>query len=90
MRWATTKTRTIGRPSAVPRAGFGCRRSDPQTLFETGSYYFYAPYGRLYDVAPDGRFLMIKIGGPEGAEDRPVIDFVLNWHTELLERVPVN
>ena len=39
-----------------------------------------------YDVAPDGRFLMIK---PDPHEDAPrPLNVVLNWARELLERVP--
>ena len=57
-----------------------------------------APYarpfgpGRFYDIAPDGqRFLMVssQTSGETGAALRPQINVVLNWHQELLERVPV-
>ena len=62
---------------------------EPKALFSTAPYYFDPPYGRPFDVAPDGRFLMIKIGGPEGVESRPSIEVVLNWVEELKARVPV-
>ena len=42
-----------------------------------------------YDVAPDGRrFLMVKTEG-EPEKDTAEITVVLNWHQELLERVPI-
>ena len=41
----------------------------PEKLFDVARYYTgstVSPYGRMYDVAPDGdRFLMIKPGGAE-------------------------
>ena len=42
--------------------------------------------GRTFDVAPDGRFLMIKpdLGSP------PQVVVAQNWTQELLERVPIN
>ena len=61
----------------------------PEPLFPTDAYFFRRPYGRSFDVAPDGRFLMIKIGGPEGRATPPQINVVLNWFQELTERVPV-
>ena len=39
-----------------------------------------------YDVAPVGRFLMVK---PEERASVSQISIVQNWHQELLERVPV-
>ena len=49
------------------------------------------PYGRAYDLHPDGdRFLMVK---QDEAEELPTppqrIHVVLNWIEELKERVPV-
>ena len=42
-----------------------------------------------YDVTPDGqRFLMVKMEGMSEEITRPLI-VVLNWHQELLERVPI-
>jgi len=57
----------------------------PRELFR-GVYM--ATANRLaYDVAADGRFLMIKT--PD--EDRPrEIDVVLNWFQELERLVPAN
>ena len=57
---------------------------------------FVAPYrasgfgrGRPFDVAEDGRFLMIQESNTgQEAEPGSQILVVLNWHQELLERVP--
>ncbi len=44
-----------------------------------------------YDVAPDGRVVIIRRGdGTSEDAAAPRLSVVLNWHTELLERVPVN
>ena len=54
----------------------------PEGLFE-GVYRV-----ETYDIASDGqRFLMVK----EGSQDVAFRQFqvVLNWHQELLERVPI-
>ncbi len=40
---------------------------------------------RHYDIAPDGRFLMLK---EDPLFSVPDITFVQNWTQELLERVP--
>ena len=74
---------------AVPvRTDAGFTYGAPEMLFDA-PYYFGAP-GRNYDVAPDGRFLMIQPEeGADGGEPSPEITVVLNWHQELLERVPV-
>ena len=63
----------------------------PERLFDW-RYYSAPGASRLYDMSPDGqRFLMITSGtaGDTGVE-RSEINVVLNWHQELLERVPVN
>ena len=61
----------------------------PEILIE-GQFYDYR--GRsAYDVGPDGqRFVMIRRGdtaSQDGASTE--INVVLNWHQELLERVPI-
>ena len=59
--------------------------SRPRTLFE-GRNYGMNPYGYSYDVAPDGRFLMIR---PDPAESGPAqVKVVLNWFEEVKRRVP--
>ena len=58
-----------------------------------GSYAVFAA-GRTYDIAPDGQhFLMIKHGATTDTDDPfpglTRLQVVLNWHQELLERVPI-
>lgn len=61
----------------------GLRWAAPQILFETDNVYEYLDY----DVAPDGRFVMIA---PDPKERDPArFTVVLNWTTELLTRVPL-
>ena len=68
---------------------WGFTYGTPRTLFE-------GPYRnrerRTYDVAPDGRFLMISSGSGQTVTDaQPLeINVVVNWDLELLERVPTN
>ena len=59
---------------------------------------FTAPYrvtargrGRAWDVADDGRFLMLKQMARDGTGDGPPpqIHVVQNWFQELTERVPL-
>ena len=57
----------------------------PEVLFE-GRYY--AGQGRSYDVAPDGRFLMLK-ATDDGAAGVTEIQVVVNWFEELKARVPI-
>jgi serine/threonine-protein kinase len=56
-------------------------------LFDARDYY-QSPPGRTYDVSPDGqRVLMIK--GTQPSESRPArAILILNWFTELQQRVP--
>ena len=59
----------------------------PERLFDD-NYFFRQGGPRDYDLAPDGRFLMIK-GEPDPGPHRQ-ITVVRNWHRELLERVPID
>jgi Tol biopolymer transport system component len=63
----------------------------PVELF-TGPYYFDATSRNAsYDVAPDGRFLMIQPQADAGdAESRSSIVVVQNWTEELKRLVPIN
>jgi hypothetical protein len=62
----------------------GFRTAKPAMLFE-GRYV--NDLALDYDVAPDGRFLMIK---PSDEELVPAqLDVVVNWREELARRVPV-
>jgi hypothetical protein len=51
-----------------------------------GDYFFPNAGPRQYDVAPDGRFLMLKAAVP----DRLQVDVVLNWFEELKRLVPTD
>ena len=63
-----------------------------EVLFDHTPYARSPGATRNYDIAPDGqRFLMLS---PQRASDPsavvpPQINVVLNWHQELLERVPI-
>jgi serine/threonine-protein kinase len=65
----------------------GFSAGNPRMLFE-GRYLPTAASFPFYDVSPDGeRFLMLK--PVERASAPTQIHVVLNWHQELLEKVPV-
>ncbi len=57
----------------------------PEVLFEDP--YFFG-VGRHYNVAPDGRFLMLSSELTD-ASNSTYVTLVQNWTQELLERVPV-
>jgi hypothetical protein len=56
----------------------------PKVLF-VGSYKPSSYYFRGFDVAPDGRFLMLK-----RKETTTQVNVILNWTEELKRRVPTN
>ncbi len=60
--------------------------SEPIALF-TGDYLTSEPFARPFDVAPDGRFLMVKLASGSRPEELTV---VLNWFEELERLVPTN
>jgi serine/threonine-protein kinase len=68
----------------VPGAAF--RVDPPRVLFERGSY---VPSGasRMYDVAPDGRFVMTE-NEPNDNTMLASIVVILNWSQELKARGP--
>ena len=63
----------------------------PELLFE-GPYAVDPIVGvnPNYDVASDGRFLMVRTDPETRNSTPPQIIFVENWTQELLERVPIN
>ncbi len=67
---------------------FGAGR--PQVLFESGMLRQTAGT-RPYDIAPDGRFVIIHSGQTEAAGDT-ASDMILvqNWFEELKRLVPMN
>jgi serine/threonine protein kinase len=59
----------------------------PESLFE-GSYFFIEG-PEMFDVAPDGRFLMLKVGNFDTKSATPdSITVVQNWTEELKQLVP--
>ncbi len=60
----------------------------PTVLFE-GTYLPSLVLRRPYDVSPDGeRFVMVKRTMATPDTPRSLV-LVLNWHQELIERVPI-
>ena len=60
----------------------------PETVIEGQFFDFLAR--SAYDVAPDGRLVLIRRGTDTSEnEATPQINVVLNWTQELLERVPI-
>lgn len=62
------------------------RVGKPRLLFETPQELGIG--GADYDVAPDGRFLVVKAGPRESLHAH--LDLVLNWFDELRRRVPTD
>ena len=59
----------------------------PSALFDW--LYGGATPVRRYDVSHDGRRFLISVAEEQDPEPRGQLRFILNWHQELLERVPV-
>jgi Tol biopolymer transport system component len=59
----------------------------PEKLFEGSFFFVEGP--TMFDVAPDGRFLMPKVGSA-GAQAAKRLIVVQNWHEELKRLVPTN
>ena len=64
----------------------GLRVGTPKLLFE-GELYVRGG-GTQYDIAPDGRFLMIKPGDTSTTQNG--VFAIQNWHQELKRLVPVD
>jgi hypothetical protein len=60
----------------------------PESLFRLSDYVLPGTRGIKYEVAPDGRFLMLKDIGSGGSQDRVVL--VQHWTVELNRLVPAN
>ena len=67
----------------LPGASFS--HGKPQSLFRARQFAL-GPAGRNYDVAADGRFLMLKTGD-EATFTRHVVFVVSNWSDEVKTRV---
>ena len=75
---------------SVPiQSGAAFNFRNPVRLFDTSPYNVAGLIARTVDVSPDGRrFLMVKNVKQE--ETLAEINVVLNWFTELKQKVPVN
>ena len=61
----------------------------PQVLFEFAIGPITGGSVRPYDIAPDGRFMMIRSGQADaGGGTAPNLIVVQNWTEELKRRVP--
>jgi dipeptidyl aminopeptidase/acylaminoacyl peptidase len=87
----------VVRPVRLPRGTLESVRIDPasgraaaapEALFSLRNYVFFESLGRQYDVAPDGRFLMVKdtTPGPVRLDQRMVL--IQNWFQDLQRLVP--
>ena len=65
----------------------------PKKLFQSTYVGLGPSSGIPWDIAPDGRFLMMRNPGTGGQSDAAAalrkINIVLNWTEELKQRVPV-
>jgi serine/threonine-protein kinase len=84
---------TGGAPDALMRVAIDIDEAEPPSLIPGTPerlfdwQYYWDPGFQFYQIAPDGqRFLMITTGADSGGSE---INIVLNWHQELLERVPI-
>jgi serine/threonine-protein kinase len=57
----------------------------PVTLFQTS--FMRAGQPPSYDVAPDGRFVLVRRGESQSAETNLIVE--VNWLEELKRRVPI-
>jgi len=62
--------------------------SAPERLFSGPYVVMQQPTAMSYDVAPDGRFLMIDAPGGSGTNTATSIVVVQNWTEELKQKVP--
>ena len=61
----------------------------PRQILEDNPYYRSRGVGRQYDVAPDGRLLMVRRGTEEGVPSQASFVVVENWFDELQRLVPI-
>ena len=60
----------------------------PRVLFPSAYFHGASFGGRAWDIAPDGRFLMLKEGASTTSTAAAEIIVVLNWTEELKQRLP--
>jgi hypothetical protein len=61
------------------------KAGSPKELFRGPYFMREGSLGRQYDVAPDGRFLMLKREATSGSPDLVIVQ---NWLAELARKVP--
>jgi hypothetical protein len=65
-------------------------REAPVELFDASAFVTFPPafFGRTYDVARTGKFLMSRdVKGGDGPDSAPEVVFVLNWLADVASRV---
>jgi hypothetical protein len=67
--------------------GAAFARRTPKAVLDRAPYYYNPTPPRSYDVAPDGRFVLMKLPSATAAAQREII-VVTNWVEELKRRVP--
>jgi hypothetical protein len=73
---------------AIPvQTGATFAGGSPTILFELPSTP--TATARTYDVAPDGRFLVIKFPQNDKSATAPTLNVVLNWTAELERLTPI-
>jgi serine/threonine-protein kinase len=74
--------------------GAAWSRATPQVLFDARPYFLGSSLGSpyfMYDVAKDGRFLMVKpVAGSKTRGTTANLVVILNWFEELKRLVPAN
>jgi hypothetical protein len=70
---------------AVETSATTWKAGSPKELFRGPYFMRDGSLGREYDVAPDGRFLMLR---REATSASPHVVIVQNWLAELARRVP--
>jgi len=71
--------------SVAIQSGSAFGYGKPQPVFDLTSYPSFGLVGRNFDVAPDGRFLIMKASGNEATH--PSIVIVSHWFDELRARM---
>jgi hypothetical protein len=60
----------------------------PHKLFDARDLIIGTTTVRSWDVAPDGRFLMIRDAADNPGHEAPAMTVVLNWTKELRAKLP--
>ena len=96
--WSADGGELFYRPSPPGAAGFSLLSievtTEPRFAFTTeravrAGNFVVEGGSRDYDITPDGQAFLVVVRANEDAAP-PQVNVVLNWHQELLERVPVD